>query len=794
MTAKALSADRMGLPAFDVPAASAGSGVFDLSSHMRAREALDLAVSTRDPGYNVFVVGADRSGRMTATLAYLNAAAADFARPPDWVYLNNFRHRHEPVAVRLPPGVGRAFRDAMQALLPQLRTALHEAFGREEYQARIRDESERMRSEVNAAIETVGRDAETAGLAIVQAAQGLMVMVRGADGEPADFATVPEDRRPALEDAAKQITERLAAVNREAGRRQAALAETIDRLNHDVAEAAVAGLLDTLFEQFSEHQGLNRWLVEFRVDLVENIQLFQPRPEGVPPEAVERPEDRYAVNLFVDNGEANRPTVVLEANPTYENLFGRIEYRQIGGVLQTDFSMVRAGALHRANGGILVLRADSLAAQPNSWNELKGALRDGCIRLEEMHRAGGIPIAGAPSPQPIPLDVRVVIVGAPKWYYAFFSADPEFQAWFKVKAEIDAEMEASPANLATYAALVEEFALRHSAAQCEPDAVAYLLGLAARWAGDRNKLTAQFERVEDIVSEAAHHVADHVVDGAARSGRLLDRAALAHARRQRRRRNARIEDHVHESIRRGTVMIATQGSVVGQINALTVRDLGDHAFGAPSRVTARTHIGRRGVTNIEREAALGGPIQQKGAMVLQGFLAGLFARRLPLSFNASITFEQNYGGVEGDSATLAEALAVLSDLADLPLRQDLAVTGSANQRGEVQAIGGIVQKAEGFYRACVEAGELTGTQGVVFPAANEANLILRGEIVEAVRDSRFQLWSVRHIDEAIELFTGIPSGVPDVDGNYSPDTVYGRIASQLVSFDDALDARGRNGE
>jgi predicted ATP-dependent protease len=790
MTAKLLTQDAVGLPVFDVPAAPAGVGTFDLSSHALAREALDFGVSTRDPGYNIFVVGTDRSGRMTATLAYLNVAMAKGRRADDWLYLNNFRHPHVPVAVHVPPGIGRAFRDAMLALLPQVRSALAEAFGRDEYQERVRAESERMRGEVNAAIAAVRQEAEAAGLAIVQSAQGLMVVARDEKGEPADIGTIPDDRRPALEAAAHQIGERLTGVNRTAALAKAALTEAIGKLNHDVAEAAIAVPLDALFETYGDHHGLTRWLVEFRVDLIENLGLFGPLPEGVPPDAVERPEDRYAVNLFVDNGEIDQPAVILEANPTYENLFGRIEYRQVGGVLKTDFSMVRAGALHRANGGVLVLRAEALAAQPQSWSQLKGALRDGYIRLEELHRAGGIPIAGAPSPQPVPLDVRVVIVGAPQWYYAFFSIDPEFKAWFKIKAEIDSEMPASPENIAVYGALIEGFAQRHGGGHCTPDAVSYLVGLASRWAGDRTKLTAQIERVEDIVGEAALHAA-----GTSRKGGVtLDREAMAVARRRRRQRNARAEDRTHEAIRRGTVMISTQGSVVGQINALTVRDLGDHAFGTPSRVTARTHIGRRGVTNIEREAALGGPIQQKGAMVLQGFLAGLFARRLPLSFNASITFEQNYGGVEGDSATLAEALAVLSDLADLPLRQDLAVTGSANQRGEVQAIGGIVQKAEGFYRTCIEAGALTGLQGVVFPAANEPNLILRGEIVEAVAAGRFHFWSVRHIDEAIELFTGVPAGVPDADGVYPADTVYGRIAAQLVAFDIALDARGRDFE
>ena len=400
----------------------------------------------------------------------------------------------------------------------------------------------------------------------------------------------------------------------------------------------------------------------------------------------------------------------------------------------------------------------------------------------EMHRAGGVPIAGAPKPQPIPLDVKVVIVGAPKWYYTFFSVDPEFQAYFKVKAEIDPDLEATEQSTSCYATLIQGFAARHDGASCQADALQYLLGYASRLAFDRTKLTAQFELIEDIVNEAAY-----LTEGG--KGRPISRAAVVAARNNRRNRNARIEDRIHEGIRRGTVMIATEGAVVGQINGLTVRDLGDHAFGAPARVTARMSIGRRGVTNIERETMLGGPIQQKGAMVIQGFLAGLFARRVPMSFNASITFEQSYGGVEGDSASLAEALSILSDLSGMPLRQDLAVTGSVNQRGEVQAIGGLTHKAEGFYRTCVETGGLTGTQGVVFPASNEPSLVLDDDIIEDVAAGRFHVWSVETVADGLELFTGETAGVADGNGDYPPESIYGRIADRLVEYNRILENR-----
>ncbi len=790
MSAKILTADAVGMPVYDVAPERTGSEVdaFALPSHARAREALEFGLVASDPGFNIFVVGENRSGRMTASLSYLREAMVGRKTPGDWVYLNNFRQSHEPIAAQLPAGAGRALRDGMATLIPQLRDALTQAFSREEYQQRVQQESEQMRASVNAAVEEVRKAAQGEGLSIVQSPQGLMVVALDADNQPRDIGQLPDDERAKIEAAAQQISDKLTEINRSAARQQAQFAEHLRDLNRQVAEAATNGLLDEFAAKFSEYPSLNRWIVAFRVDILDNYMAFLApggdgkggNPAQRPP--VERPEDRYAVNLFVDNSTAGQPPVVLESNPTYTNLFGRIEYRQIGGMLQTDFALIRPGALHEANGGILVLRAEALAAQGESWVQLKGALRDGCIRVEELHRAGGVPIAGAPKPQPIPLDVKVVIVGAPNWYYTFFSVDPEFQAYFKVKAEIDPDLEVTPQSVACYATLIQGFAARHDGARCEADAAQYLLGYASRLAFDRTKLSARFELIEDIVNEAAY------LTGGGR-GSPISRAAVVQARKNRRTRNARIEDRIHESIRRGTVMIDTAGAVIGQINGLTVRDLGDHAFGAPARVTARTSIGRRGVTNIERETLLGGPIQQKGALVIQGFLAGLFARRIPMSFNASITFEQSYGGVEGDSASLAEVLAILSDLSEAPLRQDLAVTGSVNQHGEVQAIGGLTHKAEGFYRTCVETAELTGTQGVVFPASNEPSLVLDDDVRDAIATGRFHVWSVETVAEALELFTDETAGVADAEGHYPADSIYGRIAARLVEYDRILEQR-----
>ncbi len=790
MAIREILPENAGIPEFPRPgkADPAEARVFSLSSHARARDALDFGLHARDPGFNIFVVGEDRSGRMTATLDYLSGALDGGARPDDWLYLNNFKRENEPLAVRLPAGEGRKFRDAMAELIPQLRSALHQAFTREEYHQRVAERDASMREEVGKAIEAARAEAEGAGLSLVQSPEGLMVVPLGEDGKPRDVSDLPEAERAAMEEAGQRVTRMLGEINRDAARRQAGLAEEVRELNRNVAETAVSGLIDTFTAGFADHSSLNRWLVAFRVDVIENLDLFRAAdeapalPPGMPTPPKPTPEARYAVNLLVDNADVADPPVVLEPNPSYENLFGRIEYRQVGGVLQTDFSLVQPGALHRANGGVLVLRAEAIAAHADSWGQLKGALRDGAIRMREQYRAGGVPVAGAPQPAAVPLDVKVVIVGAPRWYYTFFSVDPEFQAYFKVKAEIDAEMDADAANLSCYAGLLQGFANKHGATTCTAEAIDYLLGYASRLAFDREKLSARFELVEDIVNEA-------IYAARATGDKDIDRESVRAARASRRTRNARMEDRVHEQIRRGGVLISTTGEAVGQINGLTVRDPGDHSFGSPSRVTARTSVGRRGVTNIEREVMLGGPIQQKGALVIQGFLAGLFARRMPLSFNASITFEQSYGGVEGDSASLAEVLAILSDLSGAPLRQDLAVTGSVNQRGEVQAIGGLTHKAEGFFRACREAGELTGTQGVVFPESNAVNLVLDDDVAAEVAAGRFHAYAASHVDSAIELFTGIAAGTPDADGDYPAETIYGRVAAQLAEFDRALDER-----
>ncbi len=781
MTAGTVKPADAGLPHFPPPDPAAPE-VFSLSSHARAREALELSLVIREPGFNVFVVGDDRSGRMTATLAFLKEEMAKRSAPSDWIYVNNFRRTHRPRPLALPAGVGRRFSDRMEALPGQIREGLSHAFGDEAAQTQLRQEQEALAGEISKRIEALREEARARGLDLAQTPQGMQIVRAGGDDAP-DWMTLPEEERRNIEAAGREIGQKLGEFNRWAAEQQQRVAEHAQGASKSIADDAIALLVDAVKVEFAEHTNLARWLDELKTDAVEHLQIFAPQTQnpGMPmPPGMEPPERRYAVNLLVDHGDDAHPNVVLEPNPTYQNLFGRMEYRQVGGIVETDFSLIRAGALHRANGGVLVLRADALAAQGLAWQFLKGAIRDESVQMEELHRFNGIPIAGAPRPKEIPLNLKVIIVGAPRWYYTFFSVDPDFQAYFKIKADIDPDMEASPENRNVLAGVIQDMAQKRGSCACTDDALQELLGLSSRWADDRQKLSARIERLDDLIAEAVV-----IAKAAGRKGDIQIDDIRA-AREARLRRNRRIEDRSQEMIRRGGVKIDVTGAVVGQVNGLTVRDIGDHAFGGPARVTARTSIGRRGVVNIERDVAMGGPIQQKAAMILQGYFSGQFARTMPLSFTASMTFEQNYGGVEGDSASLAEAVAIVSDLAQTPVQQSIAITGSMNQFGVAQSVGGVRHKIEGFFRTCVEAGGLTGDQGAIVPSSNADQLILDADVIEAMEKGEFRLWTVDRLEEALELMLDMPVGAPDAEGRYPPDTVFGRVQATLAMFHEQL--------
>jgi predicted ATP-dependent protease len=770
---KPLKSNEVGLPKFPVKAKDlmrpieAPLTLYDLSSHERAYEAINFALKMRDMGFHVFVVGEDRSGRMTATLAYLKQYVKKLKPPSDWVYLNNFAEQHSPKPYRLPAGMGLKLKSIMDELISSIRSILIKTFSHTHYLSQVDSMKHELERQIDEEVQSVQRYAQKRGLNIEASVEGFTIVTMKQSEKSKKKKSYTQIDIQEIKDKLNRITNSAHIANRQ-------LAEEMEKTRQSIAAKAIKPLFIKFRDDFYPY--LHSWIDELIDDVLNNLDEF------VSEEDNRRAEERYAVNLLVDNRHARHPTVYLEPNPTYENLFGSIKYRAMpGGGVETNFTMIRPGALHMANGGILVIRAEYMAQYPEVWEALKAALRDQQIRIEERHREHTLPLMDAPSPKPVPLDLQVFVIGAPIWYYSVFYHDLDFKNYFKIKAEIDPEMPADEKNISVYTRLIRQTALTLTGLMINKEAVQYIMGYSARWVEHRAKLSPKFELMSDLIIEAGARTRD-------RGGDTISCDDVREMFQERRVRNARLEDRSHEDLEERRILVDTEGAVVGQVNGLTVLSVGDHDFGLPSRITARTYPGKMGVINIERLIHMGGPIQQKGAMILDGYLHGTFSQNFPISCSCSLTFEQNYGGVEGDSASMAELLTILSSLSDLPLRQDIAVTGSMNQFGEVQVVGGVNHKIESFFRLCNHRG-LSGHQGVIIPYRNRENVTLRDDIARAINEGKFNIWPVKHIEEAVELMLGHPAGNQTALG-FTKDSVYDRVYKTLLKFNETLKNNG----
>jgi predicted ATP-dependent protease len=719
---------------------------FALSSHARAREALDLALSIGAPGFNVYVLGEDRTGRMSATVGYLGAICTpERSRRKDWIYLQNFRDPRQPLAFGLAVGDGARFSDALRRYVGRLRSMLIAALESDAHRERVKRVHRAADEQINDKQAALARAAEAVGFALEESAEGVRLRAPAADS-------------PDRERNRDRLSSELDQLERDAGRLRAGAEAQALALDRQTLAGLIEGEVADFAATFADYPALSEWIDDLTEEMIRDVRNLARSSSD------ERLPAKYSTNLLVDHAHGDA-CVVLEPNPTYENLFGYIEYRRVDGMSETDLTLIRPGALHRANGGVLVLRAEPLAKDETVWTHLKAALRDRVIRIEEPHRSGGMPLIGTPRPEAVPLDAKIVIVGTPDSYYNFFSNDPDFKTYFKIKADIDPDMPATPENLDILGSLTDRMAARQGIL-CTSEAIGLLLGLSSRLAMRRDALSSRFELIEDLLHEAGRHMT---------AGERLGPEAVLSAWRARYKRDARAEERFHLSVRRRHVAIATSGAVIGQVNALTIRELGDSHFGRPSRLTARASVGHRGVINIERITELGGRTQQKGALVMEGYLRGTFARRHPVSFDCSITFEQSYGNIDGDSASVGELVAIISALSGLPARQELAVTGSFNQLGEVQAVGDVIEKVEGYFRVTAQERAQGIRHGVVLPLANAGDLVVEDNVAAAVADGTFSIWAVERVEEAVELFLGSPAA-----------EAYDRAAGTLKTFDDLL--------
>ena len=747
----------------------------------RAAQAIRFGTQIERPGFNLFVIGPPGAAMQQAVKAVLKNQARAEPSPKDWVYVNNFADTDKPIALELPAGRAPKFDVALHELIDDFKTALPAVFQSEDYQTRRSSIDEEFHKKQSEAFSALSEKANEKSVAIMRTPFGfaLAPMHDGKIVPPEEFSAWPEARRSEVQATMQALEKELEHVVRQLPKLEKERRDALRQLNRETAKLAVDQLIDEAKSGFADLPRIAAHFEAVRTDLIDNIAIFIAKADDEDGEpAAARPLnlfDRYDVNVLVTQAEREPGApIVEELHPNLGNLVGRIDYVSMHGALVTNFRLIKAGAMHLANGGYLLLDARHVLTEPFSWTALKRILRKGEIEIEDISRFLGFTSTLSLDPDPIPLDVKVILFGDRVLYFLLAALDPELEEHFKVLADFENDFARSSANEAVLARLVAAVVKRDGLEAFDRDAVALLLEHAARLAGHAGKLTLQVERLRDVLAEA-----DYWAKSAGRA--IVGRVDVVRALDERIHRASRMRDRSQEMVLQKVALIDTAGTHVGQINGLSVVELGGYAFGHPTRITCQVRPGSGKVVDIEREVELGGPIHSKGVLILSGFLAGRFALDTPMSLFASLVFEQSYGGVEGDSASSAELYALLSALSQAPLRQDLAVTGSVNQHGEVQAIGGVNEKIEGFFDICRARG-LTGTQGVLIPEANVQHLMLRRDVIEACAAGQFAVYPIATIDRGIALLAGLPAGERGADGSYPAGSMNRLVEDRLRSF------------
>jgi lon-related putative ATP-dependent protease len=753
----------------------------------RALGAIKLAASITHADFNLFVLGPVGTGRHSAVQTLLEVEAAERPVPSDWVYVNDFSNASRPKAIALPPGTARPLQKALEALVDDLATDIPALFESEQYQNRRSAFEQRLAKRKQDAFEKVVEKSHERSVTILRTPMGFAIAgVRNGEViKPDDFADLSEADRKVIENAVtlteKDLEKYLKSIPRLEKEHRAAVAQ----LNAEMARQAVDDALAPVIETFGGIEAITSHLTDLRTDLIENAALFlregNGRQDGPFPVPRARLHDdptfhRYGVNVMVSNDPqiSTGAPIIVEPQPSLSNLIGKVDHISTMGALVTDFTLIRSGALHRANGGFLILDAIRVLGEPMAWEALKRCLETRAIRISSAAEMLSLISTSTLEPEPIPLQVRVVLVGDAMLHLLLTLHDPDFSRLFKVSADFSHDMPRSAESVGLFARMVAGACTRDGLHPVSRDGVAALIDIAARAADDQGRMSLQISALWDLLREA-----DFLTTTSGNS--VIEASQILAARAAAEHRADRVRDRLQEMIHEGTLIVSTSGSKVGQVNGLTVTSSGLFSFGLPVRITARVRMGTGRVIDIEREVKLGGPIHSKGVLILSSYLATHYAADVPLSLWASLVFEQSYGGVEGDSASVAELCALLSALAGIPISQSFAVTGSINQMGEVQPIGGVNEKIEGFFDTCKAAG-LTGQQGVLIPRRNVRNLMLRGDVIEAVAKGQFRIYAISHIDEAMELLTGLAAGTRSGNGAFEDGSVNANVEMRLQDF------------
>lgn len=746
----------------------------------RAIKALEFGLNIQEEGFNIYASGMHGTGRTSAVRKYLAQVAAKKPRGNDWIYVNNFKNPYEPNAIKLPPGTGKTFRDELASFIEEARQLIPKVFESEDYATRRDAAIKNLEQQKGELISRLNAVAQEKGFLIQTSPQGLVIIpTRNREPiPPEEFQAMPEDVQNEYQKRREELSTEMRNTFRQLRELDQKAQEGVERLNRDVALNALGHRVAALKDKYSKIDEIQEYLDSVQNDIIDNLNQFLPETQPSQTQAqMQHPLvqelifRKYQVNVIVDNSRDDGAPVIFEQNPTYLNLIGKVEKEVEYGVVSTDFTMIRPGSIHKANGGYLVIMVEDLFRNPYSWDGLKTALKTGEVVTDEPGERMGFITAKGIKPEPIPLSLKVILVGTPEIYRILYMGDPDFAELFKVKADFDVTMDRNDENVKRYSNFICTLCNHYNLRHLEAPAVAKIIEYSSRLAEDQQKLSTKFSNIADTIREANFYAGknDAWYIGEAEIQKAIDEKIY---------RSNLVQEKIREYINRGIILIDSEGDRVGQVNGLSVIGLGDIEFGRPSRVTASIGVGKGGIIDIEREAAMGGPIHTKGVLILSGYLANKYAQDKPLSLAARLVFEQSYSGVDGDSASSTELYALLSALARIPIKQSIAVTGSVNQNGVVQAIGGVNEKIEGFFEICRTLG-LNGDQGVMIPASNVQNLMLKEEIIEAAESGKFRIYPVKTIDEGIEVLTGMRAGERGPDGSFEEGSVNYRVDNRL---------------
>lgn len=750
----------------------------------RAVRAMTFGLKINTRGYNIFMSGMTGTGKTSYALNYIKKIAKNCKTPDDWCYVHNFENPNQPKAINLPAGLGRVFKKDMEDFIKVLQLEISRAFDSEDYEREKASIANEYQEKKSALLDELNQDAEKQGFKVKTTNAGIyfLPVIEG--------RTITEEEYGELDEKIKhEITERSNIVQletleiiRKIKNVEKEAEERVAEWENKIALFAVGMQINDMKEKYKDYKEVVKYLEQLQEDILKNLDDFREEEyseeqqlilpwiksnEGVP-------TDKYKVNLLVDNSGLEGAPVIVDFNPTYYNLLGKLEYENEFGTMTTDFTMIKGGLFHQANGGYLILQAKDVLSNVQSWEALKRALKTRQIAIENMKEQMGLVSVSALKPEPIPLQIKVILVGSEYLHQALYEYDEDFKKLFKIKVDFDEEMDRSQDNTLKLAQFISSFCRRENAPHFDRTGVAKVVEYSSRLVDDQNKLSTRFNDIVEILCESA---AWAEIEGSS----LVKAEHVKKAVQEKIYRSNKYDNKLLELLKDGTIILDTEGEVIGQINGLTVLDMGDYCFGKPTRITANTFMGEKGIVNIEREIEMSGTSHTKGVLILSGYIGQKYAQDIPLSLTASLCFEQLYNGVDGDSASSAELYAVLSSLAEVPIKQSIAVTGSVNQKGEIQPIGGVNEKIEGFFGLCKERG-LTGKHGVIIPCQNVRNLALNDEVIEAVKEGKFNIYAVKTIDEGIEILTGKSAGEKKEDGTYPEGTINYFVYEKLKKY------------